>query len=218
MQKWLEQAQVVGKEKIHTVRLKQEARLRLEKDKPWMIAEAQQYFTVDEPGFIWKAKIKAAPFFHIAGRDKHFQGLKEYKDFAGLLVPSKGTITRELSSGDFEWFQFTVTELEYNVPQVYYSVKAGVCPRGTRRLCPVWPATRGYFGGGRPCPVPDIEQGIALLLFPTAPEERTIPCSALCYASFLRGCPKVQTKSSYSLEERGWPCWSFIPNLNHTKT
>lgn len=221
VQKWLEGAQVVGMEKIHTVRLKQEARLRLEKDKPWMMAEAQQYFTVDEPGFIWKAQIKAAPFFHIAGRDKYFRGrgnmlikplslltvadasgeeidqgtlvrflvetvwfptaalcdyinweeidshsaratmsyggvtaagtfyfdpeyrvirfvaerymeqkgefsletwschLDEYKNIAGLLIPVKGSIIWELNSGDFEWFQFTITDLEYNVPRVY---------------------------------------------------------------------------------------------------
>src|SRR5690554_3636343 len=60
VQRWLEQAEVVGKERIRTVRLKQEALLRLEKEKPWLATSAEQYFTVDEPGFIWKADIKAA--------------------------------------------------------------------------------------------------------------------------------------------------------------
>ncbi|MFO7882482.1 MAG: DUF6544 family protein [Kosmotogaceae bacterium] len=74
VKKWLEFAGVVGKEKISLVRLKQKAEMKLEKEKTWMPVEAEQYFTVNPPGFIWKAKIKAAPFFHIVGRDKYFNG------------------------------------------------------------------------------------------------------------------------------------------------
>lgn len=74
VQRWLEYSQVIGKERIRTVRLKQKGAMRTKEGQPWMPAEAEQYFTIDEPGFIWKAKIKAAPLFYIVGRDKYYHG------------------------------------------------------------------------------------------------------------------------------------------------
>lgn len=74
VQKWLESSQVVGKEKIRTVRLKQKGLMRTEPQKPWMPFEAEQYFNVERPGFIWFANVKAAPLTHIAGRDKYYEG------------------------------------------------------------------------------------------------------------------------------------------------
>lgn len=74
VQKWLEYSQVVGKERIRTVRLKQIGAMRTKDGQPWMPAEAEQYFTIDEPGFIWKAKIKVNSILHIAGRDKYQDG------------------------------------------------------------------------------------------------------------------------------------------------
>lgn len=74
VQNWLEHSQVVGKEKILAVRLKQKGLMRLEEGKPWMPVEAEQYFSVEKPAFIWIAKIKAAPFVNIIGRDKYFKG------------------------------------------------------------------------------------------------------------------------------------------------
>ena len=71
VKRWLEYTGIVGKEKIVSVHVKQKADMRLEKDKPWMPVEAEQYFTTDEPGFIWKANIKAAPLFHISGKGKY---------------------------------------------------------------------------------------------------------------------------------------------------
>lgn len=187
----------------------------------WMPVEAEQYFTIDEPGFIWKAKIKAAPLFHIVGRDKYYEGkgnmlikilslitvadargkemdqgtllrylvetvwfptaalssyikweeidsnsakaamsyrgvtasgvfmfnengevinfvaerymalngryvmetwstpMKDYKEFDGIRIPTKGEIIWKLKTGDFNWFQFEITEIEYNKPVVY---------------------------------------------------------------------------------------------------
>jgi len=73
VQKWLRYAQVVGKERITFVRSKQTARLRTKEGQPWMTANTKAYYSVTQPGFIWQAKIKAAPLVHIAGRDKYYQ-------------------------------------------------------------------------------------------------------------------------------------------------
>ncbi|MCX9073426.1 MAG: hypothetical protein OIN88_02025 [Candidatus Methanoperedens sp.] len=221
VQKWLENSQVIGKERIRTVRLKQKGLMRRKKGQPWMPAEAGQYFTIDEPGFIWKAKIKAAPLLYITGRDKYYEGngnmlikllslitvadargkeldqsallrylgetvwfptaalssyikwevidsnsaratmstvqrffntviswsevfcrffahhlyqmelngqyvmetwscpLKDYKEFNGIRIPTKGEAVWNLKTGDFSYYQVEITEIEYNKPFVY---------------------------------------------------------------------------------------------------
>jgi hypothetical protein len=221
VQKWLEHAQVIGKEKIRTVRLKQKGAIRLKAEKPWMPVEAEQYFTIDEPGFIWKARVKMAPFLYFAGRDKYYKGrgnmlikllslitvvdargkemdqgtllrylgetvwfptaalsnyikwegvdpnsaratmthggvtasavfefndkgevvnfvserymsvnnhyvletwsvpLKDYKEFNGIRIPARGEGVWNLKTGDFSYYQFEITEIEYNKQDVY---------------------------------------------------------------------------------------------------
>lgn len=74
VQKWLESSQVIGKERIRTVRLKQKGLLRTKEGQPWMPTEAEQYFTINKPGFVWQARIKAATLIYIVGRDKYYEG------------------------------------------------------------------------------------------------------------------------------------------------
>ncbi|MDP4160782.1 MAG: hypothetical protein Q8911_13645 [Bacillota bacterium] len=221
VQKWLEYSQLVGKERISTVRLKQVGSLRLKEEQPWMAEEAEQYFTTVDPGFVWQAKIKPAPVLFIAGRDKYSGGsgnmlikflslitiadgtgpeidqgvmlrylaetvwfpsaalsdyitweeidetsakatmsyggvtasgvftfnekgeavnfnakrymdnngkysletwsvsMREYKVFEGIKIPTKGELTWKLQSGDFTWFNWEITDIEYNRPMSY---------------------------------------------------------------------------------------------------
>ena len=221
VQKWLEYSQLVGKERISTVRLKQVGSLRMKEEQPWMAEEAEQYFTTVEPGFIWKAKIKPAPVLFIVGRDRYYNGqgnmlirflslitvangtgpeidqgtmlrylaetvwfpsaalsdyitweeinetsarasmsyggvtasgvftfnemgeavnftakrymdnngkysletwsvsMRDYKMFEGIKIPTKGELTWKLQSGDFTWFNWEITDIEYNKPITY---------------------------------------------------------------------------------------------------
>ena len=221
VQKWLQYSGVIGKKRITAVRLKQKAEMRLAEVKAWMPVQAEQYFTSQEPSFIWKANIKAAPFIHISGRDKYENGkgnmlikvlslftvadskgkeidqgtllrylaetiwfpsaalneyltweeideqnakatmtygditasgvftfnsegevvkfeaerygvfdgeirletwsipVRDYKQFEGIKIPTKGNVTWKLDTGDFNWFNFEVTEIEYNRPLPY---------------------------------------------------------------------------------------------------
>ncbi|MDD4335310.1 MAG: hypothetical protein PHY77_06850 [Desulfotomaculaceae bacterium] len=222
VQKWLERSQVVGKEKIRTVRLKQSGVMRLKEDQPWMPFEAEQYFNVEEPGFVWKAKVKMNPLLYFSGRDRYFQGrgemnikvlsllpvaaaggssemdqstllrylaemiwfptaalndyikweeidansawatmsyqgvtgsgiytfddngdavsffakryrevngqyaldpwggvAKGYSEFNGIRISSKMDVIWKLETGDFNWFQCDITDIEYNKPQLY---------------------------------------------------------------------------------------------------
>ncbi len=111
VQKWMEYSQVIGKERIKTAYLKQKATMRLKAEQSWMPVEAEQYFKIDEPGFIWKAKIKAAPLVHIVGRDKYDQGqgnmlikvlsLITVADSKGKEI-DQGTLVRYLA--EIVWF------------------------------------------------------------------------------------------------------------------
>lgn len=74
VQKWLKRSNILGKEIIQTVHLKQKGEMKTKPDGSWMMVETEQYITVKPPGFIWIADVKAAPFLHLSGRDKYQNG------------------------------------------------------------------------------------------------------------------------------------------------
>lgn len=111
VQRWLEYSKIVGRSNITSVRLRQKAEMRLKTDKHWMSVQAEQYFTTEKPGFIWKARIKAAPLIHISGRDKYWDGkgsmlikllsLFTVADSEGKEI-NQGTLLRYLA--ELVWF------------------------------------------------------------------------------------------------------------------
>jgi|Deesub1362B_J571_1020462.scaffolds.fasta_scaffold00052_13 hypothetical protein len=74
VQRYLKYTQIIGKEKIKTVRLKQGGYFRMKEDQKWMPIEAEQYFNVDSAEFIWAAKVKFAPFLSIYAKDEFIDG------------------------------------------------------------------------------------------------------------------------------------------------
>lgn len=99
VKKWLEYAQVIGKEKIYAARIKQKAEIRLEPNSNWMAVEAKQYFSVQNPGFIWDAKVKAAPLISFAGRDKYFEGQGNMLIKVQSLIPVADGSGKEVDQG-----------------------------------------------------------------------------------------------------------------------
>jgi len=111
VQKWLERSGIMGKEKITAVRLKQKGLMRIKEDGPWMPAEAEQYFAVDEPGFVWKARVKMLPFLYFTGMDRYRAGSGHMNIKILSLIPvvnakgpevDQGTLLRYL--GEITWF------------------------------------------------------------------------------------------------------------------
>ncbi|MGE5422542.1 MAG: DUF6544 family protein [Ignavibacteriales bacterium] len=74
VKQWLVGAGVVGKEKIHTARLYHVGMMKTKPESAWLPFKAEYYYTIDNPGFIWHADVKAAPIVHLAGRDMLCQG------------------------------------------------------------------------------------------------------------------------------------------------
>ena len=76
--KWLNLSGMVGKEKINTVWLSQNARMKMKPgQKEWNEAVAEQYYSVEKPAFVWKVKMNMPPFITISGRDKFVDGKGE---------------------------------------------------------------------------------------------------------------------------------------------
>ncbi|MEE9516907.1 MAG: DUF6544 family protein [Candidatus Adiutricales bacterium] len=117
IQKYLRYAQIIGKERIATVRLKQKGLFRTKPDQRWMDLEAEQYYTTRPPSFIWKAVIKVAPLFSIAGRDRFENGKGHMLIKLLSLVTLADEKSREMDQGAMqrylgEMFWFPTAFLE----------------------------------------------------------------------------------------------------------
>jgi hypothetical protein len=73
VQKYLRITCVIGRKKITTVRLKQQGSFR-QGENPWMEFNAEQYYTIDPPSFVWIADMKAFPILHVKGKDLYSEG------------------------------------------------------------------------------------------------------------------------------------------------
>lgn len=85
VERWLVASGIVGRDRARTVRLRQRGALRASARSPWMTADAEQYFTVDDPGFVWtvEASLFGASFL---GRDRYHDGGGAMRiDFASML-------------------------------------------------------------------------------------------------------------------------------------
>ena len=74
VRRWLEVSGTVGRPHATTVRLEQSGEFRMGPDKPWMPVAAEQYFSVDPPGFVWSVKSRMMGVLPIAGRDRYADG------------------------------------------------------------------------------------------------------------------------------------------------
>ncbi len=111
VQLWLQKSNVIGQDKIYSVYLRQKGEMRSTPDGKWMPLTAEQWFTTDNPGFIWVGDAKAALGIHIKARDKYENGtghmlIKLLSLFTIADVKSKeidqGTMLRYLS--ETFWF------------------------------------------------------------------------------------------------------------------
>lgn len=111
VQRYLIHAGVVGKPIVQTVRLKQQGRMRTGRDQPWMPIKAEEYYTVDDPGFIWNATFYLGGLPLLRVRDSYRDGKGHIIGKIGALVPilegkgegiDQGTMLRYLQ--EMTWF------------------------------------------------------------------------------------------------------------------
>jgi hypothetical protein len=69
VQTYLRRSLHEGQPYITCARLKQSGFMRLAPDQPWRPFQAEQYFTVNRPAFLWLAKMRVMPLIWVTGRD-----------------------------------------------------------------------------------------------------------------------------------------------------
>lgn len=85
VQRWLRSSGVVGKELAYNLRLKQTGKMRTAPSQPWMEFKAEQYFSMEEPAFVWQVhtRMKGLP---VNGMDKYMDGK------GSMLITASGLI------------------------------------------------------------------------------------------------------------------------------
>lgn len=92
VQRWLRASGAVGRPRAHTVRLRQRGGLRTDPRQGYMPTEALQYFTVDQPGFVWTVDVRMMRMIPIVGRDSYVDGRgRMFIKAGGLIVVADGT-------------------------------------------------------------------------------------------------------------------------------
>ncbi len=110
VQRWLRASHAVGAPRVKTARLRQRGAMRTSPTQAPMHAEALQYFTIDEPGFVWTVDVRMFGL-PVVGRDAYVGGRgRMYITIGGLLPVAdatgpridQGTALRFL--GEIIWF------------------------------------------------------------------------------------------------------------------
>jgi hypothetical protein len=99
VQKWLVKSNVIGKKSVHSLQLKQKGMMRTSGEGNWMQMTSEQFITVDNPGFVWNAGIKANPFMTINGRDKLSEGRGSMIIKALHTIPIANSTGKEIDQG-----------------------------------------------------------------------------------------------------------------------
>ena len=63
-----------GQRYISCGRMKQDGLIRAREGQRWQRLTAEQYFTTEEPGFIWHARTRLLRFLWITARDRYYRG------------------------------------------------------------------------------------------------------------------------------------------------
>jgi hypothetical protein len=107
--RWLRYSNVIGTAPPTTARLRQDGQFELE-GRGWVPFAAEQYFTIDPPGFLWKATFRMAPMVRVIGRDRYRSGEGSIDMRVLSLVPvanktggglNQGALLRFL--GELQW-------------------------------------------------------------------------------------------------------------------
>jgi len=110
-QRYLRYAGVVGRPLVDTVRVRQACRMRPAPDGISLPIVAEQWYTVEPPGFIWDATVPVAGIPVVRGRDGYLEGLGVMTIKAGSLIPfvnaagpemDQASLLRHLS--EMAWF------------------------------------------------------------------------------------------------------------------
>jgi Family of unknown function (DUF6544) len=88
-----------GRELPTTVRLLQEGEFRTGERRGWAPFHADQYFSLDPPGFVWRVRMRFAPLVSVTGRDRWVDGDASIRMRLAGLVPVASASGADLAQG-----------------------------------------------------------------------------------------------------------------------
>lgn len=106
VRRWLEHSNMIGKNMVHTAYLTQKGSMKTKPGGNWMPFEAEQWNTVDQPGFIWTTTMHLPGGIPLYGRDKYEDGRGHMRIELLALYPivdskgpqmDQGTLLRNLA-------------------------------------------------------------------------------------------------------------------------
>jgi len=74
VQRFLRYTGVIGRRRVACVRLKQVGAMRPKPGGRWFPLKAEEYYSVNPPGFVWKGDLAFAPFLSAAAQDMYLNG------------------------------------------------------------------------------------------------------------------------------------------------
>ncbi|MGE5139374.1 MAG: DUF6544 family protein [Rudaea sp.] len=98
--RYLTLARVAGKRLPRTVHLRQSGTMRTAPDKRWMALEAEQWFSLDPPGFIWRGAIRPNPLLRVSAVDRFVDGHGSMRISAWGKIPMSTVSGPETDSGE----------------------------------------------------------------------------------------------------------------------
>jgi hypothetical protein len=101
VKRWMINSGVVGKKEPMFVHVVQHGSMRTKKDGSWIPFQAQQYFSLNPPAFVWKADMHMNEVVQIEGRDKLEKGKGNMLIKAESLFPIADAQGKEIDQGTF---------------------------------------------------------------------------------------------------------------------
>jgi len=111
VQRYLRYAGIIGRQRAAFVRLKQTGAMRPKPDGKWFPLKAEEYYTVDNPGFVWRGRMAISPLISAEAQDMYLngQGNMHVKLMSAInIVNAKGKDMDEASLmryfNEMQWF------------------------------------------------------------------------------------------------------------------
>jgi hypothetical protein len=111
VQRYLRYSGIIGKQRVAFVRLKQTGAMRPKPYGKWFPLKAEEYYAVDNPGFVWRGRMAFAPLISAIAQDMYLngQGNMHVKLMSAInIVNAKGKEMDEASLmryfNEMQWF------------------------------------------------------------------------------------------------------------------
>jgi hypothetical protein len=97
--RYLRYTGVVGKPLVRTVRLKQHGKMRSSASGGWLPLDAEQFYSVQPPGFVWDGTLHVGPLPVARARDRYADGRGNMRIRAGGIYPIADASGAEMDQG-----------------------------------------------------------------------------------------------------------------------